>query len=369
MSLGKLPGLKGLVSSSQGKRRFKSDLSVDMISPPLGDFRHTMHVGRGGDVFGDTSFLSNHGGAGGGEGDLDSPGDRGSGTTSFFSRTLRHVRKTPARPRGGSRDLSPPPPPVSPIIKNAISLPQLNLDASNGCLQKVLFPSSPSSPGDIAYSYGVQSGFLTLPRTARTDRQMQDTSGMYSPDLRHESLPDDVGFSLGRSDSMTSFTLDLGPSLMSEVFALIDSPSCGQMANLSWMKEEQDTSVDLAIDRPATHSVTDLTAEPPLQKDLNGRQSPGIQAWVEDRGEYHSNTKPDLVTGSITRVEPGMEAERFQRAADVLARHYGGSGLMKRQVQTDDRNLPHCSPSLDPSTRTQKRAPYAYPEEEDEIKV
>uniref|UniRef100_A0AAY4C7E3 CRIB domain-containing protein n=1 Tax=Denticeps clupeoides TaxID=299321 RepID=A0AAY4C7E3_9TELE len=63
MSLGKLPGIKGLVSSSQGRRRFKSDLSVDMISPPLGDFRHTMHVGRGGDVFGDTSFLSNHGGS------------------------------------------------------------------------------------------------------------------------------------------------------------------------------------------------------------------------------------------------------------------------------------------------------------------
>ncbi len=32
-----------------------------MISAPLGDFRHTMHVGRGGDAFGDTSFLSSHG--------------------------------------------------------------------------------------------------------------------------------------------------------------------------------------------------------------------------------------------------------------------------------------------------------------------
>lgn len=32
-----------------------------MISAPLGDFRHTMHIGRGGDAFGDTSFLSMHG--------------------------------------------------------------------------------------------------------------------------------------------------------------------------------------------------------------------------------------------------------------------------------------------------------------------
>ncbi|XP_072316471.1 cdc42 effector protein 5 [Eucyclogobius newberryi] len=33
-------------------------LDPTMISAPLGDFRHTMHIGRGGDTFGDTSFLS-----------------------------------------------------------------------------------------------------------------------------------------------------------------------------------------------------------------------------------------------------------------------------------------------------------------------
>ncbi|XP_029360288.1 cdc42 effector protein 5 [Echeneis naucrates] len=32
-------------------------LDPTMISAPLGDFRHTMHIGRGGDAFGDTSFL------------------------------------------------------------------------------------------------------------------------------------------------------------------------------------------------------------------------------------------------------------------------------------------------------------------------
>ncbi|XP_074873845.1 cdc42 effector protein 5 [Carettochelys insculpta] len=45
---------------SQSKKRPR--IGRDMISAPLGDFRHTMHVGRGGDAFGDTSFLSNHGG-------------------------------------------------------------------------------------------------------------------------------------------------------------------------------------------------------------------------------------------------------------------------------------------------------------------
>lgn len=152
MNLGKLSGLKGLVSHSSGRRRFKGDLTPDMISPPLADFRHTMHVGRGGDVFGDTSFLSNHGGAGNsGDGDSITASEKSEG---FFSRTLRHVRKTPDRPQGGSRDLSPPPPPISPIIKNAISLPRLDVDSPNGCPVKVLFPSTPKPPEDSTYSYG-----------------------------------------------------------------------------------------------------------------------------------------------------------------------------------------------------------------------
>lgn len=152
MSLGKLPGIKGLVSGSQGKRRFKSELSVDMISPPMGDFRHTMHVGRGGDVFGDTSFLSNYGGTR----EPGSPDSANSSkTTGFFTRTFRHVRKNSVpRPRAGSRDLSSPPPDISPIIKNAISLPQLNMDSPNGCLQRVLFPSSISSTDDSLCTYG-----------------------------------------------------------------------------------------------------------------------------------------------------------------------------------------------------------------------
>lgn len=152
MSLGKLPGIKGLVPSSQGKRRFKSDLSVDMISSPLGDFRHTMHVGRGGDVFGDTSFLSNYGGTK----EPGSPESSDSSKTRFFTRTFRHVRvKNPGpRPRRGSRDLSSLPPEISPIIKNAISLPQLNVDSPNGCLQRMLFPTSVSTTDDSFCAYG-----------------------------------------------------------------------------------------------------------------------------------------------------------------------------------------------------------------------
>ncbi|XP_076986902.1 cdc42 effector protein 5 [Tamandua tetradactyla] len=54
-----MPVLKQLGSAQPKKRSERGALS---ISAPLGDFRHTLHVGRGGDAFGDTSFLSRHGG-------------------------------------------------------------------------------------------------------------------------------------------------------------------------------------------------------------------------------------------------------------------------------------------------------------------
>ncbi|KAI1894564.1 hypothetical protein AGOR_G00117080 [Albula goreensis] len=47
-------------NNKKGKKcRLRDILSPDMISPPLGDFRHTVHIGKGGerDAFGDISFL------------------------------------------------------------------------------------------------------------------------------------------------------------------------------------------------------------------------------------------------------------------------------------------------------------------------
>ncbi|KAM3863488.1 cdc42 effector protein 1b [Diretmus argenteus] len=361
MSLGKLPGMKGLVSGSQGKRRFKSDLSVDMISPPMGDFRHTMHVGRGGDVFGDTSFLSNHGG----NKEPGSPDSESSAkSTGFFTRTLRHVRKNPTtpRPRGGSRDISPPPPAVSPIIKNAVSLPQLNVDSPNGCLQRMLFPSSVSSPDDSLYTYGLQSGFVTLPRLPRHDRQFQDG------DIRRGSLTDNGGITLTRSDSFTSFTVDLGPSLMTEVLSLIDS-SCLQMSNHSWAEgeereeedgeEEESISVtETPVESPGVSSPNPSTGSASFRGNTNhwGRS---CSAERTEREEERPLRTPDASMGSPQRAQPVMEAERFQRAADILSRHYGGGSQGRSQSQDA------TSPTFSHSRKT----PYAFSEEEEEVRV
>uniref|UniRef100_A0A087XJZ3 CDC42 effector protein (Rho GTPase binding) 1a n=1 Tax=Poecilia formosa TaxID=48698 RepID=A0A087XJZ3_POEFO len=234
----KLSGLKGLVSP--GRRRHKGDLTADMISPPLGDFRHTMHVGRGGDVFGDTSFLSNHGGSANG-GDADSVSSPDNKIGAFFSRTLRHIRRgSDNRPRDAVKELSPPPPAVSPIIKNAISLPRLDVDSWCHRLQgqqKHFSPLLvPKLPVDL------NSGFVTLPRLSRLERQQPSISS----NVHRGSLTDQTDAILSPcsaaivtsepkrttraaySDSLPSltsldtFTFDLGPSLMSEVFGLID---------------------------------------------------------------------------------------------------------------------------------------------------
>lgn len=357
-----MPGIKGLVQGgSQGKRRFKSDLSVDMISPPMGDFRHTMHVGRGGDVFGDTSFLSNHGG----KGEPGSPTSVTSisKTTGFFTRTLRHVRKNSGPPRRGSRDLSPPPPPVSPIIKNAVSLPQLNVEASNGGLQRVLFPNSVSSPEDSLYTYGLQSGFVTLPRLSRLDRQFQDA------DLRRGSFSDDGGYPLTRSDSLTSFNLDLGPSLMSEVLGLIDSPNYFQTSNQSLAEGDEDEDGRSSLSGGASESPTtsspnpSLLGSPSLRGTMNTRSySSGLEmAEHQEDGSRRSVKTADASMGSPRREEPAIEAERFQRAADVLSRHYGGGSLPKGR-----------SPNENTSPRVSRdhKVPYAaFLEEEEEIKV
>ncbi|XP_002831143.4 cdc42 effector protein 1 isoform X1 [Pongo abelii] len=205
MSLGKLSPV-GWVSSSHGKRR----LTADMISPPLGDFRHTMHVGRGGDVFGDTSFLSNHGGSS--RGTHRSP-------RSFLAKKLQLVRRVGAPPR---RMASPPapspaPPAISPIIKNAISLPQLNQAAYDSLVVgKLSFDSSPTSSTDGHSSYGLDSGFCTISRLPRSEKPHDRD--------RDSSFPSEPG--LRRSDSLLSFRLDLdlGPSLLSELLGVMSLP-------------------------------------------------------------------------------------------------------------------------------------------------
>lgn len=201
---------------------------------------------------------------------------------------------------------------------------------------------------------GLQSGFVTLPRHSRLDRQFQDG---------------DVGTTLTRSDSFTSFTVDLGPSLMSEVLSLIDNPSSLQMSIFSQAageeqeeegeKEEDDISLtETPVQSPGVTSPNLSVGSGSFCGSINNRGNSCSPNWTEQEEERSSLRSPDGTTRSPKRVELVMEAERFQRAADVLSRHYGGGSFTRMNNSTQSPDF-SCS----------RKASCNFSEEEEEIKV
>lgn len=355
MSLGKLSPV-GWVSSSQGKRR----LTADMISPPLGDFRHTMHVGRGGDVFGDTSFLSNHGGSS--RGNHRSP-------RSFLAKKLQQVRRVGAPPR---RMASPPapspaPPAVSPIIKNAISLPQLNQAAYDSLVVgKLSFDRSPASSTDGCSGYGPDSGFCTISRLSRSEKPR---------DRDHESsFPPEP--ELRRSDSLLSFRLDLdlGPSLLSEL--------------LGAMSLSDASAAEAPAPAPALATNPSATATSPLAP-ATGPPAPATSP--PPRGHCPNGVTTGL--GPLAEGRASLVGERPLPPADMApGRQWGaGWGGSHHYTATDARQelvgvLPQTRASWESmddewgAPRAGSRAPvpstvqantfeFADAEEDDEVKV
>lgn len=125
----------------KGKKfRLRDVLSPDMISPPLGDFRHTIHIGREGqrDVFGDISFLQ--------------------GNYELLPGAPEEAARGPTLPghdffRANSTSDSALPETPSPVLKNAISLPSIGGSQalmlpllSPGTLHLARLPTCPGPP-------------------------------------------------------------------------------------------------------------------------------------------------------------------------------------------------------------------------------
>ncbi|KAK7166972.1 hypothetical protein R3I94_001388 [Phoxinus phoxinus] len=152
---------------------------------------------------------------------------------------------------------------------------------------------------------GLRSGFITLPRVSRLDQSFAETSELLSEDSRGSSLPENSDVSMTRSDSLSSFTVDLGPSLMSEVLELIDSSCC--LITSRQEEEEEPSSV--------------------FEMDHNG---------------------------PIT-ANAGIEPKRFQQAASMLTRHFGGARSEEERQRA--------------SSFRHTRTPYSFTEADEEIKV
>lgn len=204
-----MPILKQLVSSSsQTKRRSRMDLTTEMISAPLGDFRHTMHVGRGGDAFGDTSFLSSRSG----EPPEDASSNPRSPKLGLLSRTFRSSKRSQSVTRVDQRDNTQLPPSGSPMfVKNALSLPFLNNedgDTEGGRLLKSLA----SSPMKQQTSNGAAAHGLDLELHERSFGELTD--------LRPS--PAYNGGGMKHAESVMSFHVDLGPSMLGDILGVME---------------------------------------------------------------------------------------------------------------------------------------------------
>ncbi|XP_068117896.1 cdc42 effector protein 2 [Hyperolius riggenbachi] len=158
------------------KGKLRDVLSPDMISPPLGDFRHTIHIGSGeGDVFGDVSFLQ-------GKFHLLPQKNPGSSTSS----------SPDATPPLSHADVP------SPVLKNAISLPAIDEPQALSLLQS---PPPPKPPR------------LHLEEKGKSP--IKEMASCFSAEEREERF-------LAHAGSLLSLHVDLGPSIMDDVLQIMN---------------------------------------------------------------------------------------------------------------------------------------------------
>ncbi|NXT00387.1 BORG1 protein, partial [Jacana jacana] len=210
--------------SRKGKKeKLRDILSSDMISPPLGDFRHTIHIGSGGesDMFGDISFLQGKfhllpRTEGGFESDKDSPD-----MAPFeFSRTAT----ISGRGQPPSSETS------SPLLKNAISLPVI------GGPQALTLPSAQAPPKPPRLHLDEK----TPPSRSQEEEEggegrsitpLSSSSSPTHPCASRFAAPTN-GFTeekgkaepafLSHAGSLLSLHVDLGPSILEDVLQVME---------------------------------------------------------------------------------------------------------------------------------------------------
>uniref|UniRef100_A0A4W5Q7L8 CDC42 effector protein (Rho GTPase binding) 2 n=1 Tax=Hucho hucho TaxID=62062 RepID=A0A4W5Q7L8_9TELE len=174
--------------SRKGKKeKLRDILSSDMISPPLGDFRHTIHIGSGGgddDLFGDLSFLQ-------GKFHL-LPGQQGhnlSQCSSMYAEPFQFSRTASDSGHTASSE-------SSPLLKNALSLPVIE------GVQAITLPNAPPPPKPPRLLSSGEDVCIQDPYLDDGDQEL--------PYLSH-------------AGSLLSLHLDLGPSILDDVLQIMDS--------------------------------------------------------------------------------------------------------------------------------------------------
>lgn len=186
-----MPILKQLVLGSSGsKRRSRADLTVEMISAPLADFRHTMHIGRGGDAFGDTSFL-------------DTPHESTNQVpkNGLLPRRFRGSKRSPSERHSSATSYMLP-------ANSAVSLPYVNEDQDTAW----------HLPKSTSLNFSEMSGKLAV----MGGRGLEVEEQSFGEPSELPMFTPTSGRRMKRAESILSFHIDLGPSMLGDVLGVMD---------------------------------------------------------------------------------------------------------------------------------------------------
>ncbi|XP_048846461.1 cdc42 effector protein 4a [Brienomyrus brachyistius] len=338
-----MPILKQLVTtSSQSKRRSRMDLTPEMISAPLGDFRHTMHVGRSGDAFGDTSFLGTRTG--------EPPRDGGmqprSPKLSLLSRTFRNSRRSQSVTRVDRQNEVLTPPGGSPLlVKSAMSLPYLNdRNRSRGDTPVThSLSSSPLKQQDSGAANGATAAGVSQDPELE-EKHFGELTELPTTPLRSAGLKHAV--------SVLSFHVDLGPSMLGDILGVME-------------REEDDLGYEEggnSEDRGSPLLVASGQGEEEEEEEEEVKEA----RMVFQQLPVQLSSSVDLENQSVGSSTPETSA-RHPEHLDSCSVSSSGSAAMEEKV-------PHLLPGGDSDSATFSspqvgEESFFMDEEEDEIRV
>ncbi|KAM9299633.1 cdc42 effector protein 5 [Gastrophryne carolinensis] len=270
-------------SSSNTKKRTRIDR--EMISAPLGDFRHTMHVGRGGDVFGDTSFLSNHGPAPAPAPPVEVPVSKKNGLLK----------------QAGDHDES----------KMADSLSQRSQSSGIG-----------SGAGSVS-----SSPVNNVP--AKEDNLWNNSSSGGRTEV--DWLSPSCG--LKHAESILSFHLDLGPSILDDVLGVMDR----DVPNSDW--NIPDSKFDYKFSTLSDADSTKITQSNSIIESQGSHYSYSSTLPVTNPGlDYNSSVSSNNLEGNRSAYEGDSEEEKrsvYEGVADSPSQQENSLHI-RRHAELDD---------------------------------
>lgn len=291
-----MPILKQLVANpNASKRRSRADLTAEMISAPLGDFRHTMHIGRSGDAFGDTSFLS--------KGDEQPEPEESTPKPGLLSRHFRSSKRSLSVTRSDRRDMLGSLRDSALFVKNAVSLPQLTeKESEKGSSRKMPKSLSSSPVKKMPEEQHINGASARSPVPSPVP--LSDTSLAEKEFGELTDLPDTApksSYGMKHAESIMSFHIDLGPSMLGDILSVMDK---------SQWEQDLDRSLD-ELEGTRTSSVptrqTGSSAIPPIRAHDHGSLP---------TSKRNHKSQPTKEPRSVSKAPSGLPEDKPRRGRD-----------------------------------------------------